>query len=339
MRYRALGRTGVPVSTLTLGTMNFGPFGGTDEEQTTAIVRRAVEAGITTIDTADAYGDGASEELVGRALQGLDRDELVIASKFRLPMGGRYREGGSRRWIVRAVEDSLRRLGTDRIDVYQMHRPDPDTDIEESLSALTDLQRAGKVLYLGSSTFSGAEVVEAQWASARRGLARFTTEQSPYSILERGGERDVLPTVRRHGMGLFVWSPLAGGFLSGKYRAGVRPTPTHRDEIGAKFLPPWDADDDRKRDAAESVTALADEVGIDVVELAVAWVLAHPAVTSAVIGPRTLAQLESQLGAGDRDLPVEVLDAIDGIVPPGTSFKVNDTMAVLPGLAPANRRR
>ncbi|MEV6482088.1 aldo/keto reductase [Streptomyces sp. NPDC051576] len=352
MQYRTLGRTGVHVSSLALGTMNFGPFGSTTEAETTALVRRALDAGVNLIDTADAYSDGISEELVGKALKGVDRDDVVLATKFRLP-GGMLRQsgsdqrngttlnrqGGSRRWIVKAVEASLRRLGTDHIDLYQMHRPDPATDIEESLSALTDLQRAGKVLYIGTSTFSAAEIVEAQWTSERRALTRFVTEQPLYSILARGIEADVLPTARKYGMGVLTWSPLSGGFLSGKYRPGAEPERSHRDKLGAGRPVPVSGDDALKREAAEKLYVLAEEHGMSLVEMSLAFVTGHPAVTSALIGPRTLDQLESQLPAGDRVLTTEVLDRIDEVVAPGRSVNAGDAHAVNPALQAVNRRR
>lgn len=338
MRYRPLGRTGVQVSALTLGTMNFGSLGSTTQDDATAIVRRALDAGITVFDTADVYSHGESEEMLGRALRGVDRNDVVLATKFRLDMGGPNRGGGSRRWIVRAVEDSLRRLGTDHIDLYQMHRPAPGTDIDETLSALDDLQRAGKVLYVGSSTFSAAEIVEAQWAAERRGVVRFTTEQPPYSLLTRGIEADVLPVAQRHGMGVLVWGPLAGGFLSGKYRSGHEPETTHRDTtvLGRTGTGP---DDLAKRAAAERLLDLAESHAMMLIEMALAFTLTHPAVTSAIVGPRTLQQLESQLGAADRLLTTEVLDAIDTIVEPGRTLKPSDASALNPALKAANRRR
>ncbi|MFF4461264.1 aldo/keto reductase [Streptomyces mirabilis] len=352
MQYRTLGRTGVQVSSLALGTMNFGSFGSTTEAETTAMVRRALDAGVNLIDTADAYSGGVSEELVGRALKGVDRDEVVLATKFRLPLGDisrlgemkgpavMNRQGGSRRWIVKAVEDSLRRLDTDRIDLYQMHRPDPTTDIEESLSALTDLQRAGKILYIGTSTFSAAEMVEAQWVSERRRLARFATEQPPYSILVRGIEADVLPTARKYGMGVLTWSPLASGFLSGKYRPGGAVEQSYRDRLAAgRPMPPATADDARKREAAEQLHTLAEENGMSLVEMSLAFVTGHPAVTSALIGPRTMEQLDAQLACGDRVLSGELLDRIDEIVAPGRTIRPADAHAVNPALEPASRRR
>jgi len=340
MQYRSLGRTGVQVSTLTLGTMNFGSYGNTTEAETTAIVRRSLDAGINFIDTADVYSGGESEELLGKALKGVDRDDVVLATKFRLQMGDRNRQGGSRRWIVQAVENSLRRLGTDHIDLYQMHRPDPETDIEESLAALTDLQRAGKILYFGSSTFSGSEIVEAQWAAEKRGLSRFVTEQPPYSILMRGIEVDVLPTTRRYGMGVLVWSPLSAGYLAGKYRPGAEPEKTHRDTIARGGRPTRvTSDDDAKREAAEQLYTLAQDSGMSIIELALAFVVRHPGVTSAVIGPRTMEQLESQLPAADRELSTDVLDRIDEIVAPGHTVKASDTSSLIPALGRAQRRR
>jgi len=352
MQYRTLGRTGVQVSSLALGTMNFGGFGNISEAETTPMVRRALDAGVNLIDTADAYSGGVSEELVGKALKGVDRDSVVLATKFRLPVGDisrlgeskgpdvMNRQGGSRRWIVKAVEDSLRRLGTDHIDLYQMHRPDPATDIEESLAALTDLQRAGKILYVGSSTFSAAEMVEAQWTSERRSLARFVAEQPPYSILVRGIEADVLPTARKYGMGVLTWSPLASGFLSGKYRPGAEARQSHRDRLAAgRPMPPATAYDALKREAAEKLYTLAEEHGMSLIEMSLAFAAGHPGVTSVIIGPRTLEHLETQLPVGDRVLPGELLDRIDEIVVPGNTVKPGDAHAVVPALEKANRRR
>lgn len=350
MQYRTLGQTGVQVSSLALGTMNFGPFGNTTEVETTAMVHRALDAGINVIDTADAYSGGISEELVGKALKGVDRDDVVLATKFRLPVGditrlgnrtepgGINKQGGSRRWIIKAVENSLRRLNTDHIDLYQMHRPDPATNIEESLSALTDLQRAGKVLYIGSSTFSAAEMVEAQWVSERRSLTRFVSEQPLYSILSRGIEADVLPTAQKHGMGVLTWSPLSGGFLSGKFRPGTEAEQSYRDKLRAGNTVPIDGDDALKREAAEKLYTLAEKHGMSLVEMALAFVTSHPGVTSVLVGPRTIEQLESQLPAGDRVLSAEVLDRIDEIVAPGRTIKVGDAHAVNPALETVNRR-
>lgn len=321
-----LARTGVEVSRLCLGTMMFGAWGNTDHDDSVRVIHRAIDAGINFIDTADIYAFGESEEIVGKAIaQSGRRDDLVLATKFfnGMKQQPNYR-GGSRRWIIRSVEDSLRRLGTDYIDLYQMHRPDEHTDIEESLGALSDLVTQGKVRYIGSSTFQPSQVVEAQWSARERRTARFVTEQPPYSMLVRGIEADLLPTTERHGMGALVWSPLAGGWLSGKFRAGRDLPSTHRSDrdpgrydldnpaIAAKFA------------AADALGALADDLGMPLVHLALAFVLRHPGVTSAIIGPRTMEQLESQLDAASVRLDDATLDRIDEIVPPGTNINPDD---------------
>ncbi|MPV88532.1 aldo/keto reductase, partial [Georgenia ruanii] len=331
----------VKVSALALGGMNFGPFGGTTQDEVTSIVRQALDAGVNVIDTADVYSDGASEELIGRALTGVSRSEVFLATKFGLPFRGRSGCGGSRRWIIEAVEASLRRLGTDYIDLYQMHRPDPDTDIGETLAALTHLQAQGKVRYIGSSTFSGAEIVEAQWESERQSLARFVCEQPPYSILARSVETEVLPTARKHGLGIMVWSPLAGGYLSGRYRPGAAAQPSHRDLVRMKMGRAAEAvpEDELKHRAAEELFGLAGEAGLSLIEMALAFAIRHPAVTSATLGPRTVEQLQSQLPAADVVLSDDVLDRIDQIVAPGRTLKPADDKAVSPALAAANRRR
>ena len=342
MQYRTLGSTGVQVSTLCLGAMNFGALGNVDQETASALVRRSLDAGINFFDTADIYSAGQSEELLGRALKDIDRDEVVLATKFGLPVGATNSQGGSRRWIVHQVEESLHRLGTDRIDLYQMHRPDPRTDIDETLSALTDLQRAGKILYTGSSTFSAAEIIEAQWAAERRQLTRFVSEQPPYSILNRAIEADVLPAAVKYGMGILTWSPLSGGDLSGKYRPGQAAKASHRDTfmasrgMAAGNSPGAQA----KRAAAEQLFVLAEKYGITIIEMAIAFVINHPAVTAAVIGPRTMEQLESQLTAVDVTLPGSLLDEIDKIVAPGRTLRPADSNAVKPpALEARNRRR
>jgi aryl-alcohol dehydrogenase-like predicted oxidoreductase len=225
---------------------------------------------------------------------------------------------------VQEVENSLRRLGTDWIDLYQIHRPDMTTDIDETLGALTDLVRDGKIRYFGSSTFPAYQIVEAQWTAERRGRERFMCEQPPYSILVRGIEADVLPVCEKYGMGVIPWSPLAGGWLSGRYRKGQDAPNTHR----AQRLPErFDLSvpvNQRKLDAVEELAQLAEKAGISLVELAVAFVVRHPAITSAIIGPRTMEQLETQLGAADVTLSGELLDAIDEIVPPGTNVNPGD---------------
>jgi aryl-alcohol dehydrogenase-like predicted oxidoreductase len=336
-----LGRTGVEVSRLCLGTMMFGEWGNKDHDDSIRVIHRAIDAGINFIDTADIYSFGESEEIVGKAIaQSGKREDLVLATKFfnGMKQEPNYR-GGSRRWIIRAVEDSLRRLGTDYIDLYQMHRPDEHTDIEESLGALTDLVTQGKVRYIGSSTFQPSQVVEAQWAAKQNHTARFVTEQPPYSMLIRGVEADLLPTTQRHGMGTLVWSPLAGGWLSGKFREG-QPLPTTHRSSGDPSSYDLDKPVIRaKFEAADKLGALADELGVPLVHLALAFVLRHPGVTSAIIGPRTMEQLESQLGAASLELDDATLDRIDEIVPPGTNVNPADTGFTNYWLEASRRRR
>jgi len=339
---RKLGATGVTVSPLCLGAMMFGAWGNTDHDDSIRIIHRALDAGINFIDTADVYSRGESEEIVGKALVGR-RDDVVLATKAH----GRMHDedpnqfGNSRRWIVREVENSLRRLQTDYIDLYQIHRPEPDTDIDETLSALSDLVHAGKVRYVGSSTFMAHQIVEAQWTAAKRGRERFRTEQPPYSMLIRRIEADVLPVCESYGMGVLPWSPLAGGWLSGRYgRGGDSPADSRR----AQMLPSrYDMSlpaNQRKLEAAEQLGDLAAEAGISLIEMAIAFVINHPAVTAAIIGPRTMEQLESQLPAADVSLTGDVLDRIDEIVPPGTNVNPADTGWDPPWLTdPALRRR
>jgi aryl-alcohol dehydrogenase-like predicted oxidoreductase len=341
MEMRVLGTTGVKVSPLCLGAMMFGSWGNPDHDDSVRIIERALEAGINFIDTADVYSAGESEEIVGKALAGGRRDHVVVATKVHGGMGDDVNErGNSRRWIVRECENSLRRLGTDRIDLYQIHRPDPTADIDETLAALTDLIRAGKILYAGSSTFPASQIVEAQWAAERRGRERFVCEQPPYSILVRGVEAEVLPVCRRYGMGVIPWSPLAGGWLSGRYRKEVQlPASSRAERIPQRFdmgLPGNQA----KLEAAEKLAQLAEEAGLSLIHLALAFVISHPAVTAAIIGPRTMEHLESQLGAADVVLTREILDRIDEIVPPGTTLNPPDRGYEPPSLAnPALRRR
>ncbi|HEY2789143.1 MAG TPA: aldo/keto reductase [Gaiellales bacterium] len=338
MRYRPLGHTGVEVSTLCLGTMLFGPWGNRDHDESIRIIHRALDAGINFVDTADVYAAGESEQIVGKALRGR-RDDVVLATKFHGPMGDdRNRRGNSRRWIMRAVDDSLRRLGTDWIDLYQVHRPEPDTAVDETLGALTDLVRAGKVRYLGSSTFPAHAIVAAQWTAQRRGRERFVCEQPPYSMLVRGIEADVLPVCRSHGMGVIAWSPLAGGWLSGRDDA-TAPGSNRAERIPARFDMSIPANQ-VKLDAAGRLAAVAADAGLQPIHMALAFVTNHPAVTAAIIGSRTMEQLESQLGAADVDLDAAVLDRIDAIVPPGTNLNPADAGYTPPSIAdPAQRRR
>jgi len=340
METRTLGRTGVAVSPLCLGTMMFGAWGNPDHDDSIRIIHRALDAGINFVDSADVYSQGESEEIVGKALAGGRRDDVVLATKFHAPMGeGPLRRGNSRRWIVQEVESSLRRLQTDWIDLYQVHRPEPGTDVDETLGALTDLVRAGKIRSFGSSTFPAHAIVEAQWVAERRGRERFVCEQPPYSMLVRGVEADVLPVCERYGMGVIPWSPLAGGWLSGKYRKDGEVPQSHRAErIPQRYdlsLP----GNQRKLDAADALGRLADEAGLSLIELALAFVIEHPAVTAAIIGPRTMEQLESQLGAAEVSLDAAILDRIDEIVPPGENLNAVDAGWQSPALEPGARRR
>jgi len=339
MEYRPLGRTGVQVSKLCLGTMMFGAWGNTDHDDSVRIIHRALDAGVNFVDTADVYSEGESEEIVGKALAGGRRDEVVLATKFWGSMGdGPNRGGASRRWIFEEVEHSLRRLGTDWIDLYQLHRPVPGTDIDETLGALTDLVQQGKVRYIGSSSFSGAEIVEAQWTARERNLQRFRTEQPPYSLLVRGIEVDVLPVAQRHGMGILTYSPLAGGWLSGRWSADATPTSPARKRLAARFDMSL-AENQRKLEAVQALGEVAEDAGLSLIELAIAFVVNHPAVTSAIIGPRTMEQLDSQLPAADVTLSPEQLDRIDEIVRPGVNLNVADTSYGDQALTPGLRRR
>jgi aryl-alcohol dehydrogenase-like predicted oxidoreductase len=329
----------VRVSRLCLGAMMFGAWGNTDHDESVRIIHRALDAGLNFIDTVDVYSRGESEEIVGKALEGR-RDSVVLATKFHARMGDDPNErGNSRRWIVREVENSLKRLRTDWIDLYQVHRPDHDTDIDETLGALTDLVRAGKVRYIGSSTFPASEIVEAQWVAEKRGRERFVCEQPPYSLLVRGVEADVLPTCLRHGMGAIPWSPLAGGWLSGRYRKGDDPGTSRRAALVPSRYDMSLPENQRKLEAADAFARLADEAGMTLIELAIAFVIRHPAVTAAIIGPRTMDHLESQLSARDVQLTDDALDRIDKIVPPGVNVNPADVGYDNPALRPAARRR
>jgi len=333
MKHRTLGRTGIQVSPYALGTMMFGAAGNPDHDESIRIIHHALDAGINFVDTADIYSDGESEEIVGKALKGR-RDEIVLATKVHYPMGkDPNRRGNSRRWIMTAVEDSLRRLRTDHIDLYQIHRPDPTVDIEETLSALTDLIHAGKVRAIGSSTFPASEVVEAQWVSERRGLERFHTEQPPYSILNRGVERELLPAVQRHGMGTLVWSPLAQGLLTGRYRKAHH-NGTHR----ANAMP-GHFDNERKLDVVEQLIPLAAEAGLKLTHLAMAFAITHPGVTSAIVGPRTMEHLQDTLAGLEVTLDDDILDRIDEIAPPGTDAGPNDVAYNPPSITQTSLRR
>lgn len=334
MQYRTLGGTGIKVSAYALGTMMLGKLGNQDHDDSVRIIHKALDAGINLLDTADVYAHGESEEIVGKALKGR-RDDVVLATKARVPMSEEpNHQGASRRWLVRALDDSLRRLGTDHVDLFQVQRPDPDTDIEETLSALTDLVRAGKALAVGTSTTPASDLVEAQRVSERRGLVRFRTEQPSYSILSRGIEREVLPVAQRYGIGTLVWSPLAGGMLTGRYRKGKQ-NDAHRTRFGFNYL-----SDERRLDAVERLITLAEDTGVKLTHLAMAFAISHPGVTSALIGPRTIEHLDDLLAGQDVTLSDDVLDRIDEIVPPGTDVSPQDMDYQPPALLrPALRRR
>lgn len=337
------------MSRLCLGAMMFGNWGNPDHDAAYDIINTALDAGVNVIDTADMYADGESEEIVGEAIEGR-RSNVVLATKAHWPMGSdRNERGNSRRWIVRACEASLRRLRTDYIDIYQIHRPDPDTEIDETLAALSDLVHSGKVLYLGSSTFPASEIVEAQWVARSRGRERFVCEQPPYSMLMRGIENDTLPACQRHGLGVLVWGPLSGGWLSGRWRKGATSLSSARVDRpgtggqGTGRLPlRYDLSREeniRKLSATDALADLAESAGLTLVELAIAWVLVNPAVTGAIIGPRTMDHLLGQLGAADLDLDDDLLDRIDEIVVPGMNFTQDDAGYLTPHVSDARRRR
>ena len=339
MRYRSLGTTGVKVSPLCLGAMMFGAMGNRDHDDCVKIVHAALDAGLNFVDTADVYSAGESEEIVGKALAGR-RDDVVLATKFHGGMGSDpNHQGNSRRWIITEVEHSLRRLGTDHIDLYQVHRPELGTDLDDTLSALSDLVHQGKVRYLGSSTFPAEAIVEAQWVAEKRGHERFRVEQPPYSIFARGIEASVLPTCEKYGMGVIPWSPLNGGFLTGRYRLGEdAPTSGRAARVPERFDP------ERPSVAAKlalvpELEKVAADAGISLTHMALAFTLAHPAISSAIIGPRTMEQLEGCLGAMDVSLDDDTLDAIDSLVPPGSNINPEDGGWQPPAVRTAWRRR
>jgi len=324
MKNRILGRTGIHVSSLCLGAMMFGEWGNPDHDESIRIIQRAVDAGINFIDTADVYSAGESEVIVGKALATMDRSRVVLATKVHAPMSDDPNaQGNSRRWIIAECENSLRRLGTDYIDLYQIHRPDESVDVDQTLGALTDLVHAGKIRAFGSSTFPAEQIVEAQWVAERRGRERFMTEQPPYSILVRAIERDVLPVAQTYGMGVIPWSPLAGGWLSGKFGDGKENSSRRATRVPGRYDLSLPANQ-RKLEIVTELSGLADEAGLTMIELALAFVLEHPAVSAAIIGPRTMDQLESQLTAPEVRLEAAVLDRIDGIVAPGTNVNAED---------------
>jgi aryl-alcohol dehydrogenase-like predicted oxidoreductase len=332
MQYRTLGRTGIKVSPYALGAMMFGAIGNPDHDDSIRIIHKALDAGINFVDTADMYSHGESEEIVGKALKGR-RDSVVLATKVYNPMGDDPNQRGlSRRWITTEVENSLRRLQTDYIDLYQIHRPDPTTDIEETLSALTDLIRGGKVRAIGSSSMPASDIVEAQIVSQRGGLERFRTEQPNYSILDRGIEREVLPVAERYGMGVLVWSPLAGGLLTGRVRKGQQ-TDLRRVKLFKHMS------NERRIDVVEELIPVAEEAGIKLTHLAMAFAIAHPGVTSAIIGPRTMDQLDDLLAGAHLALTDDILDKIDAIVAPGTDVSPLDMAYNPPAIVDTQLRR
>ena len=340
MHYRTLGATGIKVSAYCLGAMMFGKWGNPDQKDCSRIIHRALDAGINFVDTADVYSKGESEQIVGAALKGR-RDSVVLATKVHGQMGDDPNEqGNSRRWIRHEVEQSLRRLETDYLDLHQIHRPDPATDIEETLSVLSDLVREGKVRAIGSSTFPAEQIVEAQWAAERRGYERFRCEQPPYSIFARGVETSVLPTCQRYGMGVIVWSPLGGGWLTGRYRKGreVDMSSGRPSRLPSRFDPALPGNG-RKLDLVEKLESLSGEAGLPLTHLALAFTLAHPAVSATIIGPRTMDQLDDLLAGAGVELGDEVLDALDAVVEPGTTVNPADAGYLSPFLGEASLRR
>lgn len=324
---------GPMVSRFGFGTMSLLSSQGPSDAA--RLLHQALDSGINLVDTADIYDNGAVEEALGAALIGR-RDSVVLATKGGLPMhGDPQRSGGSRRWIVQAVEDSLRRLKTDYIDLYQLHRPDSATPIEETVAAFDALICSGKIRHAGSSVFPPELIVQARWAAETLGAAPFVCEQSPYSILTRGIERSVLPVCRQYGMGVLVWSPLNGGWLTGKYQRGVAAPQGSRAASGNPFVR---ADDERKLDATEALSAVASGAGLSLMQMSLAWTLEHPGVTSVLLGPRTGEQLGELLSAEGIVLGDDVLDAIDSIVPPGDNVDPRNAGWVSPSLAKEHRR-
>jgi aryl-alcohol dehydrogenase-like predicted oxidoreductase len=339
MRMRTLGGTGIKVSPYCLGAMMFGAWGEPDHDESIRIIHRALDGGINFIDTADVYSAGESEIIVGKALAAKDRDRVVLATKVHGVMGDDPNaQGNSRRWIIAECENSLRRLGVDYIDLYQIHRPDESVDVDETLSALSDLVHQGKIRAFGSSTFPAEQIVEGQWTAEKRGRERFMTEQPPYSLLVRGIERDVLPTCQRYGMGVIPWSPLAGGWLSGRFGVGKDNTSRRAARLPGRYDLSIPANQ-RKLDLVSEFTKLADDAGLSLINLALAFVLEHPAISSAIIGPRTMEHLETQIGAVDVNLDAGILDRIDEIMPPGTNVNSEDAGWAPSVLTRAHRRR
>ena len=308
MEYRNLGRSGLQVSVVGLGTNNFG--GRIDFDATRAVVEKALDVGINLFDTSDSYGSGASEEFIGKAIQGR-RQSVVIATKFASPMGeGPMRSGGSRRWIMDAVDDSLRRLNTDYIDLYQVHRPDPSTPLEETMRALDDLVRAGKVRYLGHSNFAGWQIADAHWIAETRNLTPFISAQPSYSVMDRSIEREVVPACTRYGLGVLPYSPLASGLLTGKYRRGqAAPEGTRlaAGPMGQRMLT------DRNFDVVEKLEQFTQGRGHTVLELAIGWLASQPHVGSVIAGATKPEQVEQNVAAAAWRLDAEELAEVDAI--------------------------
>jgi aryl-alcohol dehydrogenase-like predicted oxidoreductase len=339
MEMRQLGRTGVTVSKFCFGAGMFGYFGNADQTECQRMVDRALDAGINYFDTSDVYSHGESEEILGKALKG-KRDDVILATKFSLPMDDNpNHKGNSRRWIIQEVEASLKRLGTDYIDLYQVHRPDVTADIDETLGALSDLIHQGKVRMIGSSTFPAELLVESHWTSEKRNRERFRTEQPPYSIFARKIEADVLPICQKYGMGVVVWSPLAQGWLTGKWRRGATPNDTNRQNLQPHLFDMARDDNQHKLDMVEALSEVAAEAGMSLIHMAMAFTCAHPAVSSAIIGARTEDQLEGLLAGADITLSDDVLDAIDAICPPGGNISHDDDGYQAPELADKRLRR
>lgn len=343
MEQRPLGETGIWVSELCLGAMMFGAIGNTDRDECVSIVHRALDAGINFFNTADGYSHGESEQVLGEALADGRRDEAIISVKTGLALDGdKNHGGGSRRWLTRAVEGSLRRLNTDYIDIYELGVPDAATDLDETLGALTDLARAGKIRAFGTSKQTPSRLVEARALAERRGHGYFRVEEVPYSMINRAVEYDLLPTCQRLGTGVLAFGALGGGWLSGRYqdvataRGAASPMRAH--------LSRMEADDPANATKLATVQALGDlakQAGLTLIQMATAFVLRHPGVSAAVIGPRTLDQIEGYLAVEGVDLSDDVLDQIDAIVAPAVSVDIDDAMLALggPALQPENRRR
>lgn len=338
-RYRIIGDSGIAVSPLCLGAMMLGPYGGVGKDEGVALVQRAIDSGINFIDTADVYSAGISEEIVGKAIRHR-RDDVVLATKFTMPVSRRPNESGhSRKWVMRAVEDSLRRLGTDYIDLYQAHRPDPSTNLDELLGTLTILVHQGKVRTIGSSTFPAHMIVKAQWVAERRNRERFLCEQPPYSLLVRGIERDVLPVAQECGMGVITWGPLAGGWLSGRFRRGMAQPDAPRNRVNFARYDLSRTENQLKFEAVEGISTLAQKAGISMPHLSIAFALNHPAVTSVLIGPRTVVHMDGLLGAADVTLDDALLDELDAICPPGVNVNVADGGYDSPAITDSRLRR